>query len=74
MNKNVLLIVIEELLKVLKKYKIKFVLMGGIATSVLAKPRATFDIDGIITISKEKLKEFLPELCRSSAITGHNEV
>ena len=61
MNKNALLLVIEELLKVLKKHNIKFVLMGGIAASVLAKPRATFDIDGIISISKEKLKEFLPE-------------
>ena len=36
--------------------------MGGIATSVLAKPRATFDIDGLIAITEEKLKNVLPEL------------
>lgn len=62
MNKNILLVVIEELLKVFKKHQINLVLMGGIATSVWAKPRATFDIDGIIAISEERLKELLPEL------------
>lgn len=54
--------VIEELLKVLKKHRVSLVLMGGIATSVLSKPRATFDIDGIIAATEEKLKALLPEL------------
>jgi hypothetical protein len=62
MNKNILLVVIEELLKVFKRHRINLVLMGGIATSVWTKPRATFDIDGIIAISEEGLRELLAEL------------
>lgn len=62
MTSNILLIVVEELLKIFKKYKIDLVLMGGIATSILAKPRATFDIDGLISITENEIKKLLPEL------------
>ena len=62
MNQNILPIIIEELSKILKKHKIKLVLMGGIATSILAKPRATFDIDGMIETAEEEIKKILPEL------------
>ena len=59
MAKNILLTVLSELLKVCKDHKIKIVLMGGMAVSVYARPRATYDIDGIISIKKEQIKGFL---------------
>lgn len=59
MIKNILFIVLEKLVKISKMYKVKIVLMGGVATSVFARPRATYDIDAIISLPKEHLKEFL---------------
>lgn len=59
MTKNVLLIVLGKLVKISRKSKIKLVLMGGIATSVFARPRATYDIDGIISLKEEEIKDFL---------------
>jgi predicted nucleotidyltransferase len=57
--KNILLVVLSELLKVCKEHKIKIVLMGGMAVSVYARPRATYDVDGIISIKKERIEDFL---------------
>lgn len=62
MTKNILLIVLEKLLRVSHKTKTKIVLMGGIATSVFAQPRATYDIDGIISLPEKDLKDFLATL------------
>lgn len=59
MAKNILLTVLSELLKVCKDHKTKIVLMGGMAVSVYARPRATYDIDGIISIKEEQIKGFL---------------
>lgn len=36
--------------------------MGGIATSVFGRSRATYDIDGIISLSEQDLKDFLGSL------------
>lgn len=59
MTKNILLIVLEKLVRLSCKSKTKITLMGGIATSIFAQPRATYDIDGIISLKEEKLKDFL---------------
>ncbi len=59
MAKNILLTVLSELLKVGQEQKVKIVLMGGMALSVYARPRATYDIDGIISIKKERIEGFL---------------
>jgi predicted nucleotidyltransferase len=59
MAKNILLTVLSELLKVCKDHKMRIVLMGGMAVSVYARPRATYDIDGIISIKKEQINGFL---------------
>ncbi len=62
MTKNILLTVLSELLKVCKDHKVKIVLMGGIAVGVYARPRATYDIDGIISIREEQIENFLNTL------------
>lgn len=59
---NILITIIDKLLNILHKHQIKFVLMGGIATSILAKPRATFDVDGIISITDNKIKDLLLDI------------
>ena len=59
MARNILLTVLSELLKVCKDHKIKIALIGGIAVSVYARPRVTYDIDGIISIKEEQIKGFL---------------
>ena len=65
MTKNILLTVLEKLLKVSQETKTKIAFMGGIATSVFARPRATYDIDGIISLSDQDLKDFLGSLKKS---------
>ena len=59
MTRNTLLTVFKKLSAVARKSRVKIVLMGGMATSVYAPPRATFDIDGITEIGDEALEGFL---------------
>ena len=59
MTKNVLLEVLERLARVARISRVKIVLIGGIATSIFAYPRATYDIDGIIALNEEKIGKFL---------------
>lgn len=59
MTKNTLFTALEKLLGVSCKMKRRLVLIGGIATSLLAKPRATYDIDGIISLAEEEIGDFL---------------
>lgn len=59
MTRNIIVTVLNELLKVCKNRKIKVVLMGGVAVSVYARPRATYDIDSVISIKKERIDNFL---------------
>ena len=73
MAKNILLIVLSELLKLCKTHKTKIVLMGGMAVSVYARPRATYDIDGIISIKEEQIEDFLRALKKSGFIYDKKE-
>lgn len=59
MTKNILFTVMNKVLKACRKQKIKFVFMEGLAVSICAIPRATYDIDGIISLKKIKIGEFL---------------
>lgn len=47
---------------VLKRCKIPFVLIGGITTSIWGRPRATYDIDGLIIMDFRRLPELLKKL------------
>lgn len=59
MIENSLSSVLEKVIKVSGKLKAKVVLIGGIATSFFAQPRATYDIDGVISLDEKKLDIFL---------------
>lgn len=45
--------------------KVGYVVIGGVAVSVVAKPRATRDVDVVILLSEEKLEALLIELASS---------
>ncbi len=62
MTENPLLTVFQELEAVARERGIKFVIMGGMATSIYIEPRATFDIDGIAAITDEAIPGFLEAL------------
>ncbi len=59
MTRNILFTVLEKLVKISRKSKTKLALMGGLATSVFGRPRATYDIDGIISLQEGDLEPFL---------------
>ncbi|MFZ5800765.1 MAG: nucleotidyltransferase [Candidatus Omnitrophota bacterium] len=59
MTRDILFTVLNKLIKVSRKSKVKIVLMGGLASSIFARPRATYDIDGIASLREENLNEFL---------------
>lgn len=50
---------LETLLKFLKEAGIKHIVIGGVAAGILGKPRFTADIDTLIFLEKERLKDFL---------------
>lgn len=59
MTRDILFTVLNKLVKVARKSKVKIVLMGGLASSIFARPRATYDIDAIASLKEENLKGFL---------------
>lgn len=62
MRRNSLFQILEVVTSAARRRKIKIVVMGGMAISVYAPPRATFDIDAIGDIREESLEGFLMEL------------
>jgi len=62
MTGNALLDVLKKVTSTARRLKIKVVVMGGMATSIYAPPRATFDIDAIGDIKEESLGRFLADL------------
>lgn len=64
MISNALLNVVKALTDVCNKNNIKIVLTGGIAVSLYARPRATYDVDAIISIKKEEKDKFLKAVYR----------
>lgn len=62
MSTNILAAAIHKLQVILKKNKINLVLIGGLAASIFAKPRATFDIDGLIQVTEKGIKKLLKDL------------
>jgi predicted nucleotidyltransferase len=61
---NILLDVIIKILKMTRKHKVPIMLMGGVAVSVWAEPRATYDIDGVINLDRANLEDFLQDLSK----------
>lgn len=65
MTKDNLTGIIEKLTKICGKLKIGMVLMGGIAVNVYARPRTTYDVDAVVSVSDEKMKKFLEDLAEN---------
>lgn len=61
---NILLDVMVKILKMTQKHEIPIMFMGGLAVSVWAEPRATYDIDGVINLDITDLENFLEELSK----------
>ena len=59
---NSLVNIIQILVKICRKENIGIALMGGVAISFYGRPRATYDIDGMIYIRKNNIDEFLDAL------------
>jgi len=51
--------VFRKVIEFLEKYKFEYLIIGGVAASVLGEPRATGDIDISLSIRKNKIKDFL---------------
>ncbi|MEW6608711.1 MAG: nucleotidyl transferase AbiEii/AbiGii toxin family protein [bacterium] len=65
---NILLDIIAKILKITQNEQIPIMFMGGLAISVWAEPRATYDIDGVIDIERSNLENFLKELTKEGFI------
>ena len=61
---SILLNIIVKILKMTQKYEVPLMFMGGIAISVWAEPRATYDIDGVVDIDITDMEGFLHELSK----------
>ncbi len=59
-----LLTITQKILIISQKENIPIMFTGGMAVSLWANPRATYDVDGVIQISQNSLKEFLAEASR----------
>ena len=68
MTKNLLIEIIEKLQKVCQKNRIKMALAGGIAVGAYAIPRATYDVDGFILVSEDKMDLLLSSLIKQGFI------
>jgi predicted nucleotidyltransferase len=58
-NNKGLLEVFNDLEVAAQESNVKVVIMGGLAVSVYAQPRATLDIDGIIELDERDIESFL---------------
>jgi len=53
------MIIYEEILRGFKKYKVKYVLVGGIAVNLLGYMRSTADMDILVEMSDENLAKIV---------------
>ncbi|OQX79719.1 MAG: hypothetical protein B6D56_06595 [Candidatus Omnitrophica bacterium 4484_70.1] len=60
--RNSLGLLLKKIVKCAGKCRIKVVFIGGIAVSYFSIPRATYDIDGIVSWEDKKIKEFIKAL------------
>lgn len=59
MTSEILIKVIKEILKVCRRLKVGLVFSGGIAFSVVGRPRTTYDVDGVILVEEGNIKKLL---------------
>lgn len=59
MTSEILIKVIKGVLTVCRRLKIGLVFSGGLAFSVVGRPRTTYDVDGIILVEDVKIEKLL---------------
>lgn len=59
---------LKKVAKILHKLKIPYLITGGVAVVVWGRPRYTADIDIIIELKKEKVKEFITALIKEGYV------
>lgn len=62
MTSEVLMEVVSKIVTTCDELGIDMVISGGIAVSMMGRPRATYDVDGVIMAEEKKLKELLGKL------------
>jgi len=66
--------VLRKTIKVLKQTKVRYALTGGIAVDFYGFPRATFDIDVMVELSKENLPRLVSSLQKGGFRVHPSEV
>lgn len=56
---------IQRMAEVFRKDKLPYVIIGGIASSILGKPRMTMDADVVILLSSENICGFIQDMKRN---------
>lgn len=59
---------LKKIAKILQKLKIPYLVTGGVAIVVWGRPRYTADIDILIELKKEKIKELVASLIKEGYI------
>ena len=65
MTKDALTEVIVKLAKICKRLGVRMVFIGGIAVNIYARPRTTYDVDGVISLDESNIKEFASDAGRA---------
>jgi predicted nucleotidyltransferase len=61
---------LQDVLKSFQKYNVKYVIIGGIASTLHGVPRATFDVDILIEATPDNAKRLLDALLDSGLATA----
>lgn len=61
-------ITLKKAVKILQKLKIPYLVTGGVAVVVWGRPRYTADIDIIIELTRNKVKEFVAALTKEGFV------
>lgn len=71
--KEILFEIMSRLMRMSKSKKIPLMFMGGLATSVWAEPRATYDVDGVIALEETNLEQFFNEAVKEGFDFDRNQ-
>lgn len=66
--------VFRKTIRFLEKYKVEYLIIGGVAAAVIGEPRTTGDLDISLSIKKSKIKDFLKSVAKEGFRFEINEV
>lgn len=64
MTSKILIEVLKKLIATCRRQKVKLVICGGMAVSVMGRPRTTYDVDAVLLVEERKLAELLQKFSR----------